>query len=119
MATNQAETNKLDIFELSCAVDVGEPQDITLMGADLTIKRRYTAAEVHEILKLYSEQAEDQDVETKATRLVALISSSPKAAQKKFVAKAMELAIVEWWRVHSNLLSLAGLADEDGHFLPA
>ncbi|WP_374071568.1 hypothetical protein [Corynebacterium belfantii] len=110
-------SEKIDIFEKACSVDAGEPQEITLRGNDLTIRRNFTADEVHKIIRLYGPEVADQKLEEVTRELIELISTSEEKAKADFVDDLMQLSFPEFNKVQITLTQLAGIRGEDGNFL--
>lgn len=110
-------SDKIDIFEKACSVNAGEPQEVTLRGHDLTIRRNFTADEVHKIIRLYGPEVAEDDLEAVVTQLIDLLSTSPKKAKEAFVEDLLKLSFSEFFRVQTVLTQIAGIRGEDGNFL--
>lgn len=114
-----SENNVVDIFELAVAIDAGESQMITLLGCDLSVRRNYTAKEVHEIIGLFTPDNAEMLLDELAKILVDKVSDSTKEEKEAFVEKLISLSLPEFTRVHIALTKVAGLRGEDGNFLTA
>lgn len=110
-------SEKIDIFEKACSVDAGEPQEITLRGNDLTIRRNFTADEVHKIIRLYGPEVAEQLLQNVLRELIDIISISDEKAKAAFVDDLMQLSFPEFHKVQIMLTQIAGIRGEDGNFL--
>ncbi|WP_048378889.1 hypothetical protein [Corynebacterium renale] len=107
-------------MDLALAFDAGEPQEITLKGKIISIKRRFTGAEVSTYMSFYepSHLAQATDQRAWIIDQIKLLSDSPKKVIAEFVDEILQLSQVEVSRILVAIGKLAGLREGSGDFLP-
>ncbi|MDU0478392.1 hypothetical protein QVA66_03955 [Staphylococcus chromogenes] len=113
-------TTPINILETALAVNGGEPETITLDGVDLTIRKNYTGAEVHEMLRWINAESDGDaqlTIEEQMTGMYSLLSTDKAAQVKKYVTKLLSFKVVEMKYINTAVFQVAGLADEKGNFL--
>lgn len=108
--------SKIDLLD-SFARSAGEPVDVTLMGVDLTIRRDFTGAEVHDIIMLHTPEGQPPAIKDQLMQLTALLSTDDKKTREKFVTALLDLAVVEIQALVVELGKVAGVRGDDGNFL--
>ena len=108
---------KIDLFERALAINGGAPVPVILLGVDLSLRRDFTGQEAHDIVRALFDHA-DEAVHDQATRVVALVSDSPKKDQEAFVDQLMTLSLAEVMRVFDVIGEICGYRDADGNFFP-
>lgn len=110
----------LDLMDLALAFDDGEPQEITLKGKVITVKRRFTGAEVSAYMAFYEPNNIAQATDQRAWIIdqIKLLSTSPKKVIAEFVDEILQLSQVEASRILVAIGKLAGLREGTGDFLP-
>jgi len=108
-----------NFFFLGCALPpaAAPPPPTTLLGVDLSLRRDFTGQEAHGIVRALFDHA-DEAVHDQATRVIALVSDSPKKDQEAFVDKLMTLSLAEVMRVFDVIGEICGYRDADGNFFP-
>lgn len=107
----------IDILDLALAVDNGDPITITAKGHDITLKKRYTGDEVHELISMFSPANMDTTYEEHLTKTLEIMSTSAQSQREKFIAELLQLTEVEVAKVIVSLGQIAGLRGKDGVFL--
>lgn len=104
-------TKKIDLVaELGIGADDATPVEITLNGADLKLRTRYTGAEVVAFQAAFS-QTEFKDY---FVNVVKTMADDTDERVDEFVKNLHELSVAAAVRVVGNMAIHAGLIKEDG-----
>lgn len=95
----------------------GDPVTVTLMGVDLTIRRDFTGAEVHDIIMLHTPEGQPATIKDQLMQLTAMLSTDDEKTREKFVTALLDLAVVEIQALSVELGKIAGIRGDDGNFL--
>ena len=110
-AADETTAPKIDLVaELGIGADDAQPVEVTLNGADLKLKTRYTGAEVVAFQAAFS-QTEFKDYFVNVVKTMADDTDERVTA---FVEQLHDLSVAAAIRVVGNLAIHAGLIKEDG-----
>ncbi|MEJ6013290.1 hypothetical protein WG936_05495 [Corynebacterium sp. H127] len=109
----------INILETALAVSGGESQIITLEGSDISIRKNFTGAEVHELLywvNAVTDSGEPMTLAEQMHGMYSLLSDSEPDVVKSYVEHLLEFRVGEIRHINSATLKIAGLVDDEGNF---
>lgn len=109
--------NPIDLID-SLSISGGEPQEVTINGADLRIRRDYTGQQVKAFMDDHlTENAKDNLRDQLSVVLGHLDADNDEDSRAAFREEILQRTIPEVTQIVKKLGVIAGLRGRDGNFL--